>query len=311
VPAALVVVLSVIFAPLESLGGEMRRLQWESSIYVDSKGVGLNLPEGVACESDALVVADSGNARILRYSVSGETVTGEAEVDLPKAFPIKVRIAKNGDVYFLDARERRIGVIGADGEIRGFLKPKGLPFKTQVTPRSFDIDKRGLIYLLDIFSERVFVVDGEGQFVRQIRFPDEYGFLSDLTVDSQGNVFVVDSVAAVVFKAAGDSERLSALTESLKAFMNFPKSLAVDGRGVIYLVDQNGSGLALVGYGGDFLGRKLSLGWNQGGLYYPSDICISETGNAFIADRNNSRVQVFKVNMGGSGGGSGEARAPE
>jgi hypothetical protein len=37
------------------------------------------------------------------------------------------------------------------------------------------------------------------------------------------------------------------------------------------------------------------MGWNEGLLYYPSQMCISEKGEAFIADRGNSRVQVFNI----------------
>ena len=82
--------------------------------------------------------------------------------------------------------------------------------------------------------------------------------------------------------------------------MNFPTSLSVDESGVIYLVDQYGSGLGLVGQDGSFLGRKLGLGWKDGGLYYPSQLCISRNGSMFIADRGNSRVQLFDIGASGS-----------
>jgi hypothetical protein len=46
---------------------------------------------------------------------------------------------------------------------------------------------------------------------------------------------------------------------------------------------------------GSFLGRQLSMGWNEGLLYYPTQMCINEKGEAFIADRGNSRIQIFMV----------------
>ena len=73
-----------------------------------------------------------------------------------------------------------------------------------------------------------------------------------------------------------------------------PARLSVDNRGFLYLVDQNGSGLGLVAPDGSLLGRRLGLGWNKSGLYYPSQICISGR-DVFIADRNNNRVQMFSV----------------
>ena len=95
--------------------------------------------------------------------------------------------------------------------------------------------------------------------------------------------------------AGAEAKLFSRLTESLKAYMNFPTGLETDDRGTIYLVDQYGSGLALVDRNGGFLGRKLGLGWNESRLYYPSQLCIADDGNLFIADRSNSRIQIFSV----------------
>jgi hypothetical protein len=37
------------------------------------------------------------------------------------------------------------------------------------------------------------------------------------------------------------------------------------------------------------------MGWNEGRLYYPAQLCISDDGNVLIADRNNSRIQLFTI----------------
>jgi hypothetical protein len=95
--------------------------------------------------------------------------------------------------------------------------------------------------------------------------------------------------------AGPDAEQFSRLSESLKEYVNFPTSLVTDSRGAIYIVDQYGSGLALLARDGSFQGRKLGSGWNESRLHYPSQLCISDGGDLFIADRNNSRVQFFSV----------------
>ena len=79
----------------------------------------------------------------------------------------------------------------------------------------------------------------------------------------------------------------------LKEYMNFPTSLATDDQGTLYLVDQYVSGLAVVARDGSFQGRVLGMGWIESRLYYPTQICISPNGTLLIADRSNSRVQVF------------------
>jgi len=61
------------------------------------------------------------------------------------------------------------------------------------------------------------------------------------------------------------------------------------------LSDQYGSGLAIVGRDGTFQGRKFGMGWEDGQLYYPSQLCISNSDTLVIADRDNNRVQVFNI----------------
>jgi hypothetical protein len=99
----------------------------------------------------------------------------------------------------------------------------------------------------------------------------------------------------MVFSAAKDAKEFSPLTKSLKEYLNFPTFITTDNKGTIYLVDENGAGVVILGADGPFLGRQLTMGWNEGQLYYPSQMCINDKGEAFIADRGNSRIQVFNI----------------
>jgi hypothetical protein len=99
----------------------------------------------------------------------------------------------------------------------------------------------------------------------------------------------------MVFSAAKDLKSFSPLTKSLREYLNFPTSITTDNRGTIFIVDQNGGGIVILGKDGSFVGRQLSMGWNEGLLYYPAQMSINEKGEAFIADRGNSRIQIFTV----------------
>jgi streptogramin lyase len=292
--AGIVVLVCFLTLP-QSIGAEKIRLKWVTSIYADADGISLKFPEAVACGDDFVVVGDTGNSRLVRYKYQGPAVVAEAEFPVPKSEPIIVQVNSKGTVYFLDGRERRIAELGATGEEKGFLNPKSLPFSEDMVAKSFRIDDEDSIYVLDVFNGQVVVLDADGQFSRRIAFPKEHGFFCDLAVDRQGRIFLLDCVEAVVYLAPKDAEAFSPLTASMKEYMNFPSRLTVDDNGVLYLVDQNGSGLGLVGQDGSFLGRKLGLGWNESGLFYPSQICVSRNGSVFIADRNNSRVQMFTI----------------
>jgi sugar lactone lactonase YvrE len=284
-----------LWAPQVSAAGA-NSFKWETSIYADANGAGLDRPEGVACGEKFVVVADTGNSRLVRYRYDGPTVTAEAEFDLQKSSPTLLQLNSKGDIYVLDGKERRIIVLKASGERIGFLNPKSTPSSKDIVPKSFRIDQDDNIYLLDIYSQHVIVLDPDWQFSKKIPLPKTDGFFSDLAVDRHGTIYVLDSVEAVVYSRTKNAKAFMPLTESMKEIVNFPARLTVDERGFLYLVDQNGSGLGMVAPDGSLLGRRLSMGWNKSGLYYPYQICISG-GSVFIADRNNSRVQMFTVTV--------------
>jgi len=293
--AALLV--SILFFHLPLSVGAMK-FRYTTSIYADNKGLGLNQPEGVACGGESLlIVADSGNGRLLRYSIkNGEIEVGTVEIKLDQAsYPIKTEINSKGEIYILDRKQRSIVRFSPAGEFRGYLQPVELPSPTAYVPRSFTIDRNDNIYILDILSERVLVLDPGGRYVRQIRFPQEYGFFSDVAVDFRGTALIVDVVDGKVFSAVKNSPSFSPLTSSLKEYVRFPASLTTDDRGRIYLVDRNGASIIILGPDGSFMSRQSGMGWKEGSLNYPAQMCINKKGEIFVADTNNSRVQIFLI----------------
>ena len=271
------------------------KIKHRGSVYMDKTGVSLNRPEGVACSEKYFVVADTGNSRIVRYSISDQSLTPEEVFPLPERSPIIAQINTEGDIYLLDGKARTIVKISRNGQIMGKIEPKGFPGSKTYIPRSFKLDKADNIYLLDIFSERVLVLDSAEKYVRHLPFPEGYSSFSDLAISTQGSIYLLDSVAGAIYVAKPGAESFELLSSNLKEHMNFPTSLAIDSTGVLYLSDQYGSGLALVGRDGSFQGRKFGMGWEEGQLHYPAQICINSQDTLIIADRANSRAQVFNI----------------
>lgn len=294
---ALLVLGSLVWLGGQALGAETARLRFLSAIYLDDKGGGMRHPEGVACnDRAALVVGDTGRGRLLRYAVEDRIIKPLGEIRAPQlSTPIRVQISSRDEIFALDGKQRRILRFDARGEYRGALSPDGVPEPATVVPRSFKIDRSDVVYVLDVFGARVLVLSLDGKYQRHVAFPREYGFLSDLAVDARGRIYVVDSLGAVVYAAQKDASELSPLTKPLRDHLSFPTSITVDARGILYLVDEHGAGVVLVGQDGSVLGRQLAMGWTEGLLYFPSQMCLNERGQAFIADRGNSRVQVFSV----------------
>ncbi len=285
----------LLAAAAGSHAAEPLKFKQMAPIYVDGKGAGIRQPEGVSCKGNALVVADTGNGRLLRYTIAGDAWTPSGEIVLPQLpYPIRVDMNTKGEIFALDGSSRKIARIAPTGEFLGYVAPAG-EVQGTIVPRSLRVDRDGNLYLLDVGSARVLSMDPSGKVLREIPFPKEYGFFSDLAVDAGGNVLLLDSVRKRVFKAAKASTETRPLSESLKEEAYFPTAIATDRQGTIFLVDQNGDGVVILGPDGSFKGRRLSMGWKDGFLRYPAQMCITENGTAFIADRGNNRVDGFLI----------------
>lgn len=271
------------------------KIKHQGSVYADSAGLGLKNPEGVACDESSFVVADTGNSQVVRFTMSVQGLTPAAVFPLPESSPIIAQLNSKGDIFLLDGKTRSILKMGKDGQLTGKVEPKGLPGSKTIIPRSFRLDKKDNIYLLDIFSERVLVLNAKEGYLRHLNFPEGYGFFSDLAISDQGAIYLLDGVAGSIYVANSGSEAFELLSSGLKEHMNFPTSLAISSIGDLYLSDNYGSGLAVVGRDGIFQGRKLGMGWEEGQLNYPSQLCINAQDTLFVADKSNSRVQVFNI----------------
>lgn len=288
---------AVLTIPLGALAAEGFKVKPLQAVIADEKGGELKFPEGVACDGKSLlVVADTGNGRLVRYTYQDESLKGGSEIKLPQlTYPLRVQVAPTGVIFALDGKQRRIVRLNADGTFAGYVDPKGVTGEQGVVPRSFRVDGAGSIWILDILGARVLQLNGEGNVQRQLEFPKNYGFISDLEVTSAGDVLLLDSNSALVFVARKGEGTFIPLSQSLRDYLVYPTYLMTDSRGMIYIVDQNGGALIALGADGSFVGRQLAMGTKSGLLNYPGQVCLTPAGTLFVADRNNSRLQLFTL----------------
>lgn len=288
--------LVLILSATSSFCAEELKFKYITSIYSDNQEGKLKQPEGVACSNDNfIVVADTGNGRLVRYTFEDSLAEPLArEIRAPQIkYPRRVEMNSKNEIFVLDGKLRRIVRLTADGKFNGFIGPQKASSPSTYAPISFQIDKDDTLYILDIFSEQVMVLGARGEHRNTLKLPKKYGFITDLTVDDRGRVLLLDSVTAQVYSSTANSTHFSAITEGLKAYMRFPADLTTDTQGRIYLVDRNGSKIIILARDGSVLGRLSAKGWKEGLLNHPSQICINDRGEIFIADTSNNRVQVF------------------
>lgn len=288
-------IVSVLCA-LPAYGADTVKIKPLGIVYQDANNLPLKSPEGVACAKSTVLVADSGNGRMVRYSVVNDELKNGMEIKVAEiSYPLRVKAISMDRTLVLDGKTRKIARLAADGSFVGFLEYQGMPAPVEIVPRSMATDAKNNIYVLDILGERVVVVDSAGTFLRQIPFPKEYGFFSDLAVDQKGSLLLLDSLKGQVLRGAADKAEFQAFASGLQSAVNFAVSMDLDSQGRVYLLDQNGGAVIVLGTDGSFQGRYLSFGWKGGQLNYPSQMCIMQDNNLAIADRNNNSIQLFKI----------------
>ena len=271
-------------------------LKHEASIYIDEKEEALRLPEGVACgDKGAIVVADTGNGRLLTFAWRDGKLTGGTAVRLAEAtHPVRVQVDSKGNVLVLDRRSRRIVRVDTAGRFAGAVEWRGATGASGIAPIAFKLDAADNLYVLDVVARRVIVSDAGGKVSRDLPLPRGETEFTDVWVDSAGRILAVDSVGSRLWAAEAGSKEFKPLGGSLKDRVSFPVYLT-GAEGKLYLVDQNGNGIAVLTGDGGFLGRELDMGWLDGKVYYPAQVCVNAEGYLFVADRANNRVQVFSL----------------
>ena len=132
----------------------------------------------------------------------------------------------------------------------------------------------------------------------QNRFLEPHG----LRVDRDDNVWVTDRALQQVFKFSHDGKLLLTLgTERVAGLdsthFNLPADFAFSSDGAIYVADGYGNNrVAKFSPDGKFLldwGRK---GKEPGEFDLPHSVAVDAQGLVYVADRSNSRIQVFDAN---------------
>lgn len=289
--------VAVLAIPLGVPAAEVFKVKPLQTVNSDEKGGELKFPEGVACDGTSqVIVADTGNGRLVRYTFQGESLKGGSEIKLPQlTYPLRVQVAAGGVIFALDGKQRRIVRLNPDGTFSGYVDPKGVSGGQGVVPRSFRVDGAGNIWILDILGARVLQLDGGGNVQRQVEFPTDFGFISDLELTAAGDLLLLDSNSAAVYVTRKGETTSIPLSKGLRDYLVYPTYLTTDSRGMIYIVDQNGGALVALGADGTFVGRQLAMGTKNGLLSYPGQICLTTAGTLFVADRNNSRLQLFSL----------------
>jgi DNA-binding beta-propeller fold protein YncE len=203
---------------------------------------------------------------------------------------------KEGLFFIVDGEKGEIELIDVKEELVEPFKFKGLsPDMEGFVPGRLAIDVEGRLYVTDRLSGGILVADEAGSFLREITVKEEgfFGF-TDVRVDSNGDVYAVDTLGAKVYVFTSNGELVSSFGQrgSKKGGLRFPTSIAVDRSGLIYVLDRHAGSILVFNRAGTFQHTIASHGSKEGQLDNPSFIFIDGEDRIYTID--GGRIQVFQ-----------------
>ena len=123
-----------------------------------------------------------------------------------------------------------------------------------------------------------------------------------LTVDNENNIWVTDVGLQQVFKFSHNGELLMKLGEAKvtgndSKHFNQPTDIAIAKDGSFYVADgYKNSRVIKFSSTGNYLFEWGKRGKKEGEFNIPHGISLDSNGNVYVADRENSRIQVFDQN---------------
>jgi sugar lactone lactonase YvrE len=168
-------------------------------------------PRGIVVDPNGFTyVADTGKHRIVKFDPEGKKVRswgakGEKEGQFNE--PIGLGLDQSGNLYVADRLNYRVQVFNADGqflrdwEVDGWSKEQ-----IDMEPHLAVDQGRGLLYTTDGRGKKVLCYDLKGKLKATLTKDAAgvpFGVPIGVTVDKEGDLFVVDAGAARIIKLKG------------------------------------------------------------------------------------------------------------
>jgi uncharacterized protein (TIGR03437 family) len=253
--------------------------------------------------------------------------------------PCGVAVDPSGNVYFsqTDSGDSAVREAPASGNTStitgttlgaGFSGDGALAKNAQVNgPTALARDSSGTLYIADTLNNRIRIVDSNGNIstkagngVAQYAGDGQLAWRASLNspqgvaVDTAGNLYIADTLSHCVRKVSGNIIATLAGVcgvtggfagdggPAAKAQLNYPKDVAVDAAGNVYIVDSYNFRIRLVKPDGTIwtiAGRSGSGYSGDGGLAtnarlsFPTGIALGPSGTIYISDTQNNVIRVL------------------
>ena len=214
---------------------------------------------------------------------------------------------KGNEVFVSDSRNARIQVFDLEGNFKRTFGQSGGATEQLNRPMNLSIHKDEL-FVADYFNDRIQVYGLDGEFHRSVGNSGagvgEFNASVGVAVASNGDMWVADFYNQRVQGLKQDGSFVGQIGETGKVGqfngrLNYPTSVAIAPDDTLYIGDgyndrvlvYDSNGQLLTKWGGPF--AMNIKGPFNGWFKTVSHVSVGPSGNIFVADFNNDRVQKF------------------
>lgn len=187
-----------------------------------------------------------------------------------------------------------------------------------ISPIGVAADKNGDIYLSDSMLRKVFVLDKEGNYLREIGSPDLFVRPAGIAID-EDRVYVIDTHGhRVLVFAKKDGTHLFSFGKhgTGEGELNYPTNIFTGRNKLVYITDSMNFRVQIFGRDGNFLSSLGKLGDGSGDFSKPKGVAVDSEGHIYVTDAHFDNVQIFDrdgqllLYFGNTGSGRGEMVLP-
>ena len=259
---------------------------------------------GLEVYKQSLIVADTGNNRIKKFTLAGaqqwEVGSFGSQVG-GLSNPRDVGVDRAGTIYVADTANHRIVKLSADGDWLGSWRgPAADPI---ISPMGVTVSN-DLVYVADAGRKLVRVFDTSGTQIRVIGSDGACAMapLRDVDADSAGNIYVANYTANTVLKLSSTGTCLGVWGTKGSAAAQFKNPYGVrvardpvTGSQMVYIADSNNGRIQEFGRGGQHVASIGSPGMypEPGTFGSLRRVAVTADGDVWGADLWQGRLERF------------------
>lgn len=241
---------------------------------------------------------DSGGGFLGTWGSPGSAV---GQFDGPEGLAVD----PGGEVYVADGNNERIQRFDANGAELGTWGSPGGAAGQFSSLHDLAAGANGTIYSVEGTGDRVQAFTNIGGFLGTWGAPGtgngQFSGPGGIATDAGGNIYVVDTGNDRIekFDPTGAFVTTWGSTGTGDGQFNDPAGIAVDGAGYVYVADRGNNRIQRFDATGAFLSRfganggDGSAGGGPGEFRGPKAVAVDASGNVYVLDLGNSRVEKF------------------